>query len=95
MSLKDREVLILEYLKERREATVEELCRALFVSEPTMRRDLAKLNESGKIIRTYGGAAFRNELGKNLPFEYREREHSDAKITIGKKCLSKCPNWLF
>lgn len=88
MSLKDREVLILEYLKERREATVEELCRALFVSEPTMRRDLAKLNESGKIIRTYGGAAFRNELGKNLPFEYREREHSDAKITIGKKCLS-------
>lgn len=88
MSLKERELLILEYLKEKKEASVEELCRVLFVSEPTMRRDLAALNEAGKIIRTYGGAAYRNDLLKNLPFEYREREHSDAKVRIGKKCLS-------
>lgn len=88
MALKDREIKILEYLKEKREATVEELCSALFVSEATMRRDLARLNEEGKVIRTYGGASYRNELGKNLPFEYREREHSDAKAQIAKKCLS-------
>lgn len=88
MSLKDREERIVEYLKGRHEATVEELCSVLFVSEATMRRDLARLNGEGRIVRTYGGAAYRSELGKNLPFEYREREHSDAKAQIAKRCLS-------
>ena len=88
MSYKDRELLILEYLKENGEATVEELCRAMFVSEPTMRRDLSALNASGKIIRTHGGAIHRKLLGENIPQIYREREHSEAKLEIAKKCLS-------
>ena len=87
MSLKEREKSILEYLRKKREATVSELCAALFVSEPTIRRDLAALNASGKIIRTYGGASYKSELGENLPQDYREREHSDAKDVIGRKCL--------
>ena len=88
MSLKDRELAILEYLRAKKTASVSELCEALFVSEPTMRRDLAALNTAGKIIRTHGGAIYRNEPGENLPLAYREREHSDAKSIIGKKCLS-------
>ena len=88
MSLKERELAILEYLHEHKEATVSELCQALFVSEPTMRRDLAALNAAGKLIRTHGGAAYRNDPWENLPQSYREREHSDAKTLIGKKCLS-------
>lgn len=88
MSFKEREGMILEYLRENKEASVGELCCALFVSEPTMRRDLAALNWAGKIIRTHGGAMHRSDPGENLPQEYREREHSDAKVTIGKKCLS-------
>lgn len=87
MPLKEREYLIIEYLKEHKSASVEELCRALFVSEPTMRRDLSSLNLQGKIIRTYGGASYKSEPGENLPQEFREREHSDAKALIGKKCL--------
>ena len=88
MPLKEREYLILEYLKENKSATVEELCKTLFVSEPTMRRDLSSLNAQGKIIRTYGGASYKSEPGENLPHEFREREHSDAKALIGRKCLS-------
>lgn len=87
MSFKEREFSILEYLREKKEASVSELCSALFVSEPTMRRDLATLNASGKIVRTYGGASYRSEPGENLPQDYREREHSDAKNIIGKKSL--------
>lgn len=87
MSFKEREFSILEYLRDKKEASVSELCSALFVSEPTMRRDLAALNASGKIIRIYGGASYRSEPGENLPQDYREREHSDAKDIIGKKCL--------
>lgn len=87
MSFKEREVSILEYLREHREASISQLCAALFVSEPTMRRDLAKLNVAGKIFRTHGGAILRNELGENLPLPMREREHPEAKTVIGKKCL--------
>ena len=70
MSLKDREIAILEYLRTKKSASVSELCEALFVSEPTMRRDLAALNTAGKIIRTHGGAIYRNEPGENLPLAY-------------------------
>ncbi|MBO5286674.1 MAG: DeoR/GlpR transcriptional regulator [Clostridia bacterium] len=87
MSFKERETAILEYLREHREAGVEELCAAFFVSEPTMRRDLAKLNRAGKIIRTHGGAVHKSDLGENLPLSMRERENTNAKIIIGKKCI--------
>ncbi len=87
MSYKDREKTILDYLQKHKTATISELCNELFVSEPTMRRDLAKLNETGKIIRTYGGASCRNELCENLPHSYREKEHSEEKVLIAKRCL--------
>lgn len=87
MAFKEREAAILEYLREHKEASIPELCSALFVSEPTMRRDLTKLNMSGKIIRTHGGAAHRKELGENLPLLMREKESPGAKTIIGKKCL--------
>ncbi len=88
MSLKERENSILEYLDEHKEASVAELCAALFVSEPTMRRDLAALNSQGKLIRTHGGAQVHREPWENIPHAYREREHLGAKAVIGKKCLS-------
>ena len=88
MSSNAREQIILEYLKSQGEASVSELCRATFVSEPTMRRDLAALAHAGRIIRTHGGAAYKSALGENIPQSYREREHSEAKLAIAKKCLS-------
>ena len=87
MAYKERETAIIEYLTKHKEASVPELCSALFVSEPTVRRDLATLNMTGKIIRTHGGAMLRGELGENLPLSMRERENSEAKAVIGKKCI--------
>lgn len=87
MAFAGREIAILEYLREHKECSVEELCAALFVSEPTMRRDLSKLNKAGKIIRTHGGAVHKSDLGENLPLSMRERENSYAKAIIGKKCI--------
>lgn len=92
MSVKERELNILTYLKRCKEASVSELCREFYVSEPTMRRSLSALANEGKIIRTHGGAAIRNEPCENIPLFLREREHSDAKALIGKKCLSLIPN---
>ncbi len=88
MAFKERELLILEYLKEHKEASIAELCKALFVSEATMRRDLTRLHQAKKLIRTHGGAIYRNEPGVNLPQDFRERENAHAKIAIAQKCLS-------
>lgn len=88
MPFKEREETVLEYLRKHREATVSELCKALFVSEPTIRRDLTKLANAKKIIRTHGGAYYRSTPGENLPQEYREKENAEGKSIIAKKCLS-------
>ncbi|MBQ2719381.1 MAG: DeoR/GlpR transcriptional regulator [Clostridia bacterium] len=87
MAHKEREAAILSYLREHRHASVAELAHALYVSEPTVRRDLAALSAAGKLWRTHGGAAGRADRGENLPLSLREREHSDAKTAIGRKCL--------
>ncbi len=92
MSIREREIHILSYLKEHKEASVSELCRTFFVSEPTMRRSLASLAAEGKLLRTHGGAAYKSEPGENLPLAFREREQSDAKVIIGRKCLSFIPD---
>ena len=82
MSLKERENAILGILSENGQATVEELCRRLFVSQPTVRRDLSALSERGLIVRTHGGARARNAAGQNLPQEIREREHAFHLIKL-------------
>ena len=87
MSLKDREKVILEYLSQNREATIEELSQKLFVSAPTVRRDLKSLSESGKIIRTHGGALFNSVNLEGTPQELREKEFVYEKDIIARKCL--------
>ncbi len=87
MSFKDREKIILEYLSQNREATIEELCAKLFVSGPTIRRDLKVLADDGKIIRTHGGAFLNNLPWESTPQELREKEYVTEKDIIVKKCL--------
>ena len=88
MSFKERENAILEYLMEHKEATVSELAHTLFVSEPTMRRDLYALSRAGKLLRTHGGAAYKGARGENLPQAFREREQTNAKAIIARRALS-------
>lgn len=87
MSFKDREKIILEYLNQNREATIDELCASLFVSAPTIRRDLKALSDSGKIIRTHGGACLNSIPWEGTPQEQREKEFVLEKDVIAKKCL--------
>lgn len=87
MSFKDRENSILEYLSQNREATIEELCAKFFVSGPTIRRDLKALSESGKIIRTHGGAFLSSLPWESTPQELREKEFVYEKDIIARKCL--------
>lgn len=85
----DREKQILEILLKEKKASVSQLAKALFVSEPSVRRDLQSLEKQNLIKRIHGGAMLEETaLSKNkIPFLIREYEQSGAKAVIAKKAI--------
>lgn len=62
----ERREKIVEYLKNRKVATSEELSKRFYVTEETIRKDLNYLSEKGMIIRTFGGAIYKDEYDPSL-----------------------------
>ena len=86
---KEREKLILEKLVRNKKVTVKEIAKDLYISEPSVRRDLASLEKQNLIKRTHGGAIIEEtalSLNK-IPFVLRELEESDSKLIIAKKAV--------
>lgn len=85
----EREKQILEILLKEKKVSVEQLARALFVSEPSIRRDLQSLEKQNLIKRIHGGATLEETaLSKNkIPFLIREYEQSSAKAMIAQKAI--------
>jgi DeoR/GlpR family transcriptional regulator of sugar metabolism len=54
--MKPRKDQLIDLLQERGEVAVEHLVALLAVSEATVRRDLAELQDAGVVVRTFGGA---------------------------------------
>ncbi len=86
---KDREKEILEILLKQKNVTVKQLADSLFISEPSIRRDLASLEKQNLIKRIHGGAVLEETmLSKNkIPFLIREYEQSSAKVLIAEKAI--------
>ncbi len=61
------------------------MSRILYVSEPTVRRDLTELDSKGLIKKVYGGAVLPEGAETLIPFVFRENEKSAAKTAMGKK----------
>lgn len=86
MPFYEREERILHALLEKDSMRVQELADKLYIRVPTLRRDLAKLEGMGKIIRTHGGAKLRKSpADKQIPIFLREQEQNSAKDIIGRK----------
>ena len=85
----DREKRILEILLKEKKAEVKQLAKTLFISEPSVRRDLQRLEKQNLIKRIHGGAILEETaLSKNkIPFLIREYEQSSAKAIIAKKAI--------
>ena len=85
----EREKQILEILLKEKRATVQYLAKALFISEPSVRRDLQSLEKQNLIKRIHGGAILEETALSNnkIPFLIREYEQSHAKATIAKKAI--------
>ncbi|WP_411501512.1 DeoR/GlpR family DNA-binding transcription regulator [Brevibacillus centrosporus] len=79
----DREKDILNFLNEKSPLSVEELAASLYVSEVTVRRDLAAMEKKGMIVRKRGGASL-PELGFEPMFNQRQKKNNELKQSIAK-----------
>lgn len=78
-----RRVGIIEYLKEKQSATLDELCKAFDVSINTIRRDINELEEQGAINKVYGGVILcKND--ETIPITIRQDKDVNEKEKIGK-----------
>ena len=81
MSYTDRKKQILSLLEPKSSIEVSALPKLLYASEATVRRDLAKLEEEGLIIRSHGKALSVNFYAdKCIPFDERESVGFAAKL---------------
>lgn len=84
MFQEERLISILDYLKSNKRITVDLICELYDVSRDTARRDMVKLEEQGRIVRTRGGAilpTLSKEVGN---YEQRLQAESTSKLTIGR-----------
>lgn len=75
---------ILTYLHNHTSAKVDELSELCGVSPLTIRRDLDALEQSGMVIRNFGGVKLMPLSSSVTPFEKKEIDHHDEKAKIAK-----------
>jgi DeoR family ulaG and ulaABCDEF operon transcriptional repressor len=96
MHAAEREQRILELLRERGFVAFQQLDESLSASPATLRRDLDKLEGSGRIVRVRGGAKLASsEPGDQphlagVPFHQNIERHRVAKEAIGRAAAALC-----
>jgi DeoR family transcriptional regulator, carbon catabolite repression regulator len=88
MYQEERLVAILEFLEKNNRISVEQICSLFDISRDTARRDLVKLEEDKKILRTRGGAILPSIHNDIQNYSNRLKIVSEEKNAIGKKAAS-------
>lgn len=78
----DRHKMIIEIVGKEGSVKVDQLAKRLDVSLMTIRRDLEKLNNEGKIDRIHGGAIIRSET----PYKEKKTTEIETKEEIARLC---------
>lgn len=87
MSIYEREVMYINLLSER-EHTIKELASKLFLSEPTVRRDILILERKDIVTRKRGIVKLKvNIADKRIPLFVREMERQQEKKEIALKAI--------
>ena len=85
MPFYERENKIMDILANCEKISLVELSGKLFISLPTLRRDLIKLEKKGLIIRSHGKVSLaKNPADIKIPFSLRESEENKAKTQMAK-----------
>lgn len=84
----ERQKSILEYIEKKKTATVGEIARAVYTSEASVRRDIARLESEGYVTRVYGGVMLAKYEGAVMPVELRDTSNSKVKDDIAKNAAA-------
>ncbi|MBI9106203.1 MAG: DeoR/GlpR transcriptional regulator [Spirochaetales bacterium] len=87
MFAEERKQKILEFVRENRKATVQQLCDKYDVSSATIRNDLRELEGSGLLVRTHGGALVKSKAGFELGTNEKKVLYKAEKADIAEKAL--------
>lgn len=68
--------------------TVKDLCKKLYTSESSIRRDLTNLEQKGIINKTYGGAELVKNFSNDVSFIKRSHHNINEKRIIAQKAKS-------
>ena len=84
----ERQQEILDILLQKKSVRVAELAKKLFVSQPTVRRDLETLERAGALVRTHGGAVLCQASDKEIPLALREEQNNLSKKIIAERAAA-------
>lgn len=87
MFLKDRQRKIFEILKKEKTMTTRALMKHLYVSESTLKRDLASLAKQGIVFRTHGNVSLMESSSVESSIHVRVQAQVKEKSAIAAKCL--------
>ncbi|MBO4897101.1 MAG: DeoR/GlpR transcriptional regulator [Clostridia bacterium] len=84
----EREQEIMQILTKSGYATVDYLADKIHISPSSIRRDLKRLEQSGLITRSYGGAELKHSLNRQIPFDLRYHLNTKEKSIVASKAAS-------
>ncbi len=92
MNTNPRQLQLLEEVRTRKSATVEQLAETLGVTLQTVRRDVQRLAEQGLVMRFHGGVRMPNSTVENLAHTQRETLHAEGKARIARAVAAQVPH---
>ncbi|MGO0063397.1 DeoR/GlpR family DNA-binding transcription regulator [Brevibacillus fluminis] len=87
MLVAERLEKIVRLVNERGSIRVSELSDVCSVTEETIRRDLDKLEQAGRLLRSHGGAVSMKDQHAEIPYAEREILHMDEKKRIAQEAI--------
>jgi DeoR family transcriptional regulator, glycerol-3-phosphate regulon repressor len=87
-----RQLRLIEFVRTRGSATVEQLAEELGVTLQTVRRDIQRLAETGALTRFHGGARVPSSTTENIAHQQRQRLHAQGKARIARAIARQVPN---
>ena len=87
-----RQLQLLEEVRQRQSASVEQLADTLGVTLQTVRRDVQRLAEQGLVMRFHGGVRMPNSTVENLAHTQRETLHAEGKARIARAVAAQVPH---
>jgi DeoR/GlpR family transcriptional regulator of sugar metabolism len=84
----ERQNQIIDLLKENQYVTVPFLCKKLYSSSATIRRDLSDMSDKGLLTRVRGGATRIDGINHDTPLFVRSNKNREKKKIIANLALS-------